>query len=150
MTLSCSYGELRSLYGYGLTKDGAAKCETAETDLDFIDVDCRDGGLFESGSGETFASFFEENCVGKSDCLVPVETAFPVKSLADGCKSRARERIRNRQTAWVIAAACQSDAITFEALGYEYPKERLGLLVVALDLLAVVAILLFVKIIKMR
>lgn len=64
MTLSCSYGKINSIYGYGLeASSSTVKCETGQLSLDFIDKDCRNSDLFLEGSQNIFVDHFNSECV---------------------------------------------------------------------------------------
>lgn len=79
-----------------------------------------------------------------------MDKVFAPSVLKESCARQALERYQSKDVTWVVYAACRADTIVFEQFDWEYPKDRVGILVVVFDLFSVISILVFVKIIKMR
>lgn len=162
MKIGCSYGEISEIYGYGLLRNTSSQCSTASANLDFIDEDCRNEGQFKpehanSSSNSSFITYFNKECIGKSKCTVPVaellnypKDAAVEQRLQDKCLNELTSRSEKGERAWVAYAGCRSPTVALESLGIAFEKERLGLFVVAVDVVAIVGILMFIKIMKLR
>ena len=93
---------------------------------------------------------FSNRCLGNSNCTFNVDSVFNDTMLSQKCIDQRNDIKQNDKATWVVVSACSQLNIKLESINVDFPKDKLGILVVILDLLAVIAILIFVKIMKLR
>ena len=119
--------------------------------LPFIYDECRDDKLYKTANtDEEFKTMFSNRCQGNSNCTFNVDSVFNDTMLSQKCIDQRNDIKQNDKATWVVVSACSQLNIKLESINVDFPKDKLGILVVILDLLAVIAILIFVKIMKLR
>lgn len=154
--IQCSFGDLVRFQSFGITAEESSTCTTDPKNDRFLDYECTDDlNLFQFKKKRTVQKYFEKHCVGKQKCEVPIKPYYTAKGkeelLSISCFDKMDIRIESgQQSVFAISAQCSSASVRFEQFQIELGDSRVGLLIVGIDILGIVCIVVFLKIIKLR